>query len=60
MLYVPRAKSHLSVRLPPRMRMELEETARASHRTLTGQVLFLLRFGLDELRARSPRDELLR
>jgi hypothetical protein len=45
---VPKLKSHMSVRMPPRLRQRLEATALASHRNLSEQVLYLLELGLRE------------
>jgi hypothetical protein len=40
--------------MPPNLRMRLERSARASHRTLSAQMLFLLQFGLRELEQQQP------
>jgi len=42
------SRTHVSVRMPPRLRARLEATAMASHRNLSEQVLYLLELALRE------------
>lgn len=55
---MPRGKAHVSVRMPLQLRARLERSAQISHRTLSGQIVWLLSQALRDVEAERPgRDD---